>query len=500
MTHDTVLLDPYTRRAKAKKAKDKIKDKIAIILVPAIGASNIYQDENQDSGYAPDKAWLMGTKYVSKPAVKVAEYLKENALKWEPEDLDWESEEKKIDWEKAKIGWNQVYTGTYEKFLKECQNYEDFPFDHIVCAIGYNFFRSNLKSADRILERTEQILDKLKVDGFIYITHSMGALPVRAALKTIYDNDDPNYVNPYPLVHEKCLGVIHVAAPILGAPEAYIRFYRGVAKDSDIGEQYVLGRTGFEFAVKACFIPSMCEILPIDQYADHTIEQMPQNIVSANDRGLAGVCNSLHSLVENVLKEKEQEFNKSDNLNVEKCLDSLEENIESAKKFHKSLAKYLFPETRIIAIEGTPTVIKVNAQTKKATMSPEGDGTVPLKSQKYGLNIDDIAQIVPNKKKVNGWPQLTHGEPFTAIGKQEGVFDEIYEFLKDLYRTAVNNSPYHPYLNVKGWSDQQSLSLSSGLSALGLGEQPIFLNGQQAIFNKAVTTTPVTIEPKSTHR
>ena len=487
------LPNPYDLRRKEEIEKSK-KHRIAIILVPATGASNIYKKGNSNSqeGYAPDSSLLMVNKYVSSSAQKVAQYLKKNVLSWEPEDLhlganNWEG------WKEAKIGWNQVYSGTYNDFLKHCKEYKEFKFDQIVCAIGYNWARSNIHSAQRILERTEQLLKNLKVDGFVYITHSMGALPVRAAFKLI--DEEVKFQNDFPLVRTKCLGVIHVVAPILGAPEAYIRFHRGVP-EADIGEKYVLGRTGFKFSVKACFIPSMCEILPFGEYADKTIK----NMKSTKKRGLAALSDSLLDLVQyQLINANDADFNDVD-LEPKNCLESLRNNLQSAQDFHRFLDGYFFPQTKMIAIEGIPTVMEVDAQTLKEVTGTDGDGTVPVESQKYGpdpvLDLTRIQNSSEEQKESSEEQKeslnfkLKHGDPFKEVGRKAGVFNAIYDFLEELYNTYIEQTILYSH----------NQALSTGLSALGVGEQPILLNGQQAIFDKAVATTPVALEPKPTHR
>ncbi|NER24745.1 MAG: hypothetical protein F6J96_29395 [Symploca sp. SIO1C2] len=458
------LPNPYVLREEDEKKKPKI----AIILVPAIGASNLYEKgiKNSNSGYAPDNSVLMVRNYVTPPATKVANYLRKNALDWEPEQSD-------------QYGWNQAYSGTYHDFLNDCQKYDKFPFKPFVYVIGYNFFQSNLQSANRIALRTKEILQKSKFDGFIYITHSMGALPVRAALKMV-DIKHSTVSHQFLSIHKKCLGVIHVVAPNFGAPEAYIRFHRGVTMDNaDVAEQYVLGRTGFDFAVKACFIPSMCEILPVREYAKQTI------IAVKNDKqnGISALSNPLENLVKNVLSKQKSQFKKVDGLNEKVCLDSLKNNLQSAIKFHDFLGRYFYHSTRLVVVSGIPTVGIVNEKMQSKTVI--GDGTVTLSSQKAAGNIDrqNIVEIVSDGK-------LKHGDTFNKVGKKNGVFNSIYDLLIDLYQTSRKSS----------LADSDTIPLSSELSALEVNKHPIFLNGQQAIFNKAVATTPVALEPKTTHR
>jgi len=490
MTH-TVLENPYDRRrAKDKKNKEHRKLKIAIILVPAIGASNLYLNgkKNNDWGYAPDHKWLMAKNYVI-DSQAVANYLRKNALTWKPLTGD-------------SSGWNQVHTGTYQAFLQDCKTYPKFPFEPLVYAIGYNFFQSNLKSADTILQRTEQILKESKADGFIYITHSMGALPVRAALKKVEldrqlkldekHNDDPSFsfIETFGnLVYQKCFGVIHVAAPNLGAPEAYLRFHRGVSSENaGLAERFVLGKDGFGFTVQSCFIPSMCEILPVGQYANQTIDS-----ANPDQSGISALRNSLLKLAEDSLGKSNIGFKGINGLDKEVCLRSLRQNLYDAHIFHKFLGDYIFPRTKVVVLLGNKTVQSVTTKLEPRftyddgdEKLDDGDGTVTEKSQKAYVKNEDIREITPNNKK------LTHGSPFKKLGKTEGVFDAIYDLLIDLFKTHA--------INIDFSSDEFHSTLSSQSFSLEIDKQPILLNGEKVIFDKAVATTPVTLKPKTTHR
>ncbi|NEQ70309.1 MAG: hypothetical protein F6K21_33425 [Symploca sp. SIO2D2] len=473
------------------KAKNKAKNKakIAIILVPAIGASNLYPNgkKNGNSGYAPDYAWLM--RIYMKDSQAIANDLRKNALKWKP-------------WTGDSSGWNQVHQGTYQAFLQDCQTYSQFPFEPLVYAIGYNFFQSNLKSADTILQRTEQILKESKADGFIYITHSMGALPVRAAFRKVefdrrlqkldeqHDNPSFSFIEPLGnLVYQKCIGVIHVAAPNLGAPEAYLRFHRGVSRENaGLAERFVLGKDGFGFTVQSCFIPSMCEILPVGQYANETIES-----ANPNKSGIYALHNSLLKLAEDSLDKSKTGFDGINGLDKEVCLRSLEQNLHNAHSFHDFLGDYIFPRTKVVVLLGNKTVQSVTTKLEPRftyddgeETFDDGDGTVTEKSQKAYVENEDIREITPNNKK------LTHGSPFKELGKTEGVFDAIYDLLIDLFKTHQTKINFN--------SDEFDSTLSSQSFSLGMDKQPIFVNGEKVIFDKAVATTPVTIEPKTTHR
>lgn len=91
-----------------------------------------------------------------------------------------------------------------------------------VYAVGYNWLESCGKSARRLEQRIDEILDawrkvKRRCDKVILVTHSMGGLVARACAKRSPD---------------KIAGVIHGVMPALGAPAAYRRMACGTETTS----------------------------------------------------------------------------------------------------------------------------------------------------------------------------------------------------------------------------------------------------------------------------
>jgi hypothetical protein len=89
----------------------------------------------------------------------------------------------------------------YEPFIKFCQTQNSIAsrvFDLEFRAVGYIWTQSNLASARGIFLKTYEIMtEQVGLDGaptyegFVYVTHSMGALAGRAALKlTKYCDSD----------------------------------------------------------------------------------------------------------------------------------------------------------------------------------------------------------------------------------------------------------------------------------------------------------------------
>jgi len=156
-------------------------------------------------------------------------------------------------------GHNEVARVVYRFFLARTQGFAFPSFRPKVFAIGYDWTKSNRQACDRIKKKTEYYLRKTRPDGkmpkgFFYITHSMGSLAVRATLKK------------YPDLAKKCLGVVFVVPPNLGAVVFYRRFFTGSTHD-DFLFNLVLGNTPWKFGTAASGIKSAFELLPTDDYA-----------------------------------------------------------------------------------------------------------------------------------------------------------------------------------------------------------------------------------------
>ncbi len=146
----------------------------------------------------------------------------------------------------------------------ELEHYAGFQYP--VYAVGYNWLESCSKSATRLQQRIDEIIDfwvqrKHACTQVILITHSMGGLVARACAKRIPD---------------KIAGVIHGAMPALGAPVAYRRIACGVepsspgSVDGDSAESaafsLMLGRTTKQTTAAMATSAGVLELLPNHLY------------------------------------------------------------------------------------------------------------------------------------------------------------------------------------------------------------------------------------------
>ena len=109
-------------------------------------------------------------------------------------------------------GWGGVSFKYHGEFLRDDYSRRYNP----VYAFGYDWRNSNYNSAQRLAVRIDEILARHKARRCIIVTHSMGGLVTRAALRLV------------PALEAKVLCVVHLFQPVLGTPVAYRRFFTGV--------------------------------------------------------------------------------------------------------------------------------------------------------------------------------------------------------------------------------------------------------------------------------
>lgn len=121
-------------------------------------------------------------------------------------------------------GWAGVAWGIYGRFVRDLGRQRFGAYATPVYAIGYDWRQSNRISGAAVSRRITEILEAEGSDRFILASHSMGGLVTRACLK---DNVGG--------VADKCLGVVHIAQPVHGAPVLVRRMFTGAVLRHDGG-------------------------------------------------------------------------------------------------------------------------------------------------------------------------------------------------------------------------------------------------------------------------
>lgn len=131
-----------------------------------------------------------------------------------------------------------------------------------VHAMGYNWLDTNVKSADRLKFRINEIVQSYKTKGMkchkvILVTHSMGGLVAR-----YYSECLGGSANIY--------GIVHGVMPSTGAAAAYTRMKRGTENTESSAEGYfisqILGRNAAEMTAICSQSAGPLELLPSLNY------------------------------------------------------------------------------------------------------------------------------------------------------------------------------------------------------------------------------------------
>jgi hypothetical protein len=450
------------------------KPRIAIILIPGIGGSNLISYKNNkitpNEGFGADlpssTAWHLGAN-TAEGARKMLLDAKED---WRPIPLEMDKPKtlNDLEWKK---GWGQVASSLYHPFLRDCQNKKSLPFIPEVFAIGYNFINSNEFSGKDIIQRTQQIMEDKSFAGYIYITHSMGALPVRYALKFLHQLGDPLFA--------KCKGVIHVAAPLLGAPELLRRFIQGVASESkspiDKFTAYLLGNNGKAFTQQSCVMQSMFELLPPPSlWSKLFVHEMGPYKPQFPD---------LMTIIENLFKDNSSE--------CQEIMKIAAPNLKAAQVFLEDLGDYLHPKTSLLILKGDKKTtaglkyngfinLKLDPIKSFEVITGDGDGTVTAQSQGEESNCSF-------KCKINN---VAHVNPFNEIGEKNLTFTSIYTLLENLYLNIPTNTG-----DLSKIKSVLSSYFNSGVN-YALSSESIVLNGMKVIFDQSVPVYPVNLKRK----
>jgi hypothetical protein len=173
-------------------------------------------------------------------------------------------------------GWGGVRWDSYGVFLEFLQNLKLLGHSIAVYAYGYDWRQPIAKigcqmAADitgqsvnigDIGAKTDHnrfqggILAHAKTDKCVIITHSMGGLVARAALKASK------------ALQDRTLGVLHGVQPATGAPVMFRRLITGAFAPCDDGHivPMILGDAGDDFATLISVIPGALQLLPSDEY------------------------------------------------------------------------------------------------------------------------------------------------------------------------------------------------------------------------------------------
>lgn len=156
-------------------------------------------------------------------------------------------DESEITPEQASQGWGNVVWSFYSHFLQFLEG-----FGQPVYALGYDWRQDITALGDDIFARIQNVLFATGAEQVTLITHSMGGLVVRAALRS------------NPALNAQVEKTIHICQPSAGAVVLYRRLFTGLVRryDSGWGFRTILGTDRETFAANMSGLPGPLQLLP----------------------------------------------------------------------------------------------------------------------------------------------------------------------------------------------------------------------------------------------
>ncbi|MFZ6743353.1 hypothetical protein ACO0LC_09020 [Undibacterium sp. JH2W] len=337
-------------------------------------------------------------------------------------------------WEEAKV---DLVAPIYHGFVKLPANErldkegKQLCFTPHVYVLNYDWSVSTILNITDIKAATLSIMKAACHDHnatkFMYVTHSMGVL---AALATVLGGglaDDIDFA-----------GIVAVAGPIPGAPEALMRMMRGFPSPSIINYEKaiatkLLANNGWKFSMLAPVLPGFADLLPWSEL-DRDLETEIENIINFHFNPDKPVKRGAGMWSYN-----ERSWSEASDCRAN-LIKKMKSNISEARKLHllirnKQYDLTIFNRLFGVCLNGKDTIQSMNfvnltgvpsLRGKRSgslnipdelkdtyTSAQKGDGTVTLGGQRYNCSASikvpggiDHADAFENK---NVWPYIHTG-------------------------------------------------------------------------------------------
>jgi pimeloyl-ACP methyl ester carboxylesterase len=220
---------------------------VPLIVVPGVMGSRLHFTA-EDEYWDPDNYWRM-SHWLTTGAEKVREEFTHAATVM--------TEGQGRSPEQCKRGWAGISKGYYGALLEFLTKQKFGGYRTPVYAIGYDWRKDNKDSGNAVAKRIDEILTNEKTDRYILISHSMGGMVTRAALRQ------------NPGVAGKLSGIIHIAQPVTGAAVLVRRMFTGARRSLDGAAMMLLlggNRKKFQTIISALTGPM--ELLCTQDYRD----------------------------------------------------------------------------------------------------------------------------------------------------------------------------------------------------------------------------------------
>ncbi len=230
---------------------------VAIVVVPGVMASRLSKLEGEPVWDPDDPGFMWDAYFWCAPEDRYDLLIKNERKVMErgdPKILKKYPKAKERGW--AGLAWD--YFGELLGGLHEWSTPLKVFLDLPVYAFGFDWVAS-CEASGTLLQQF--ILEKVKADKVIIISHSMGGLVTRYALAGEGGE----------ALAKKVLGVVHGAQPVHGAPDAYHRAIAGTGAEGMLGRivSEVLGPSGPHMTAIMPHAPGVLQLLPNQFYRNN---------------------------------------------------------------------------------------------------------------------------------------------------------------------------------------------------------------------------------------
>jgi pimeloyl-ACP methyl ester carboxylesterase len=320
-------------------------------------------------------------------------------------------------------GWGEVPWTVYGPFLMqltEALNAEQGTTERVpIYVCGYDWRQSNAESGNLLVTCIDNVLSEQKpAKQVIVVTHSMGGLVTRAAIKQAGAS--------------KIAGVLHCVIPADGAVVAYRRFHTGAQPKLNDGPAHfcnILGPTPDDYVITQSGARGPTELLPHDSYPD-TFLRMARDLTNKFFPDIFDAYSK--SEPPGIVPAPGPPSPRVSP--VQRAAPLLRKRLKEAGEFTRSIAGVVHPNTLLLIGDQLSTDVEFDwtkapdgstlANREKMVVKRDaGDGTVPSASARF----DSAGTSVPRQRLRAG-----HGECFNDKDFALAAIERVKRLLAEL--------------------------------------------------------------------
>ncbi len=284
------------------------------------------------------------------------------------------------------FGWEGLAWKFYVPFLQFLKKQQFRLAEAPIYAVGYDWRQDIGFLGDFLARKIDQILANENAQHAIIITHSMGGLISRAALKAKKD------------FSQKILGVIHVVQPAAGAVAAYRRFFTGAVSHLDGGFplSVIMGNTSKKYTSIMSGLTGPMQLMPGNLYRDRENQPWIQLVKNGN-KATGWPKNNVFELYADKHSPpgllEHGSYNTGEGLTIRNDILS---RITEAEAYHNWIGDYKHENTYSIFSTGVETDMAVlfNPSTPPQEGKWENRGILPIRRQEGDGTVPDTSAAI----------------------------------------------------------------------------------------------------------